>query len=38
MGDGGYIFDEDLSPEFLEFEKFFKLSDVTPRQLYVAER
>lgn len=22
MGDGGYIFDEDLSPEFLEFEKF----------------
>lgn len=22
MGDGGYIFDEDLSPEFLEYEKY----------------
>lgn len=22
MGDGGYIFDEELSPDFLEFEKF----------------
>lgn len=22
MGDGGYIFDDELSPEFLEFQKF----------------